>query len=173
MLTVAFFTVSWPIFLALLIPVGYVAVVLLPGRAAYDQRVRSRCAMALKGAGGAVAAVALGFLALAPMVWLPLRTVTVVPGQVVSANGKEMPDQFAAYVLSSGKEGASLLLADPRAVISVGPGTIEDTMPLCVPPESPTRIFFLRASQMLGLDPDNHSPYPKCPELDSQSIFGR
>ena len=171
MVTVAFFTISWPIFLALVIPVGYVTV-LLVRQSHYDERARSRARVALKGVGGVVAALALGILALAPMVWLPLRTITVVPGEVVHANGKPLPDEFAAYVLNRDDSGTTLLLAEPRTVISVGPGTVEDTMPLCVTPEAPTRVFYLRPSQIVHLDPDNHSPYPNCPQLDYQTIFG-
>lgn len=171
MLVTTFFTVSWPMFIALLPPVGY-AIWMLARRSRFDGEARVRCRLALKGVGGTVAGLAIGFLALAPTVWLPLRTITVVPGEVVYANGREMPGQFAAYVLSSGEDGANLLLAEPRAVVSVGPGTIEDTQPLCVTPEAPTRVFYLRLSQILRLDADHHSPYPECPELDYQTIFG-
>jgi hypothetical protein len=174
MVTMTFFTISWPIFLFLLVPALYVTVVLVrrsrprrPDRPPFPHVRRW-----LKGLAGTAAALAIGFLTLAPSVWVPLRTITIVPGHAVVANGKQMPPQFAAYVLDSNESGASLLLARPRAVVQVGPEDIASLRPLCVTPEARTRFFYLRLSQVLGIDPDNHSPYPLCPELDSQSIFG-
>lgn len=174
MVTMTFFTVSWPIFLFLLVPALYVTVALARRSRArrQDQPPFPRMRRWVKGLAGTAAALAVGFLTLAPSVWLPLRTITIVPGHAVTANGKQLPSQFAAYVLDSDDAGASLLLARPRAVVQVGPRDIEPARPLCVTPEARTRFFYLRLSQVLGIDPDNHSPYPQCPELDSQSIFG-
>ncbi len=174
MVVVAFFTVSWPLFLLLLAPAAYATVVLARtarGRGAAAD-VAPRLRFALRGVGGGAAAVALGFLALAPTVWLPLRTITVTPGHTVTANGTALPSPFAAYVLDRSADGASLLLAEPRAVVTVGPGDIAPVAPLCVTPEAPTRAFYLRPSQVLGLDEDLHSPYPLCPRLPYQTIFG-
>jgi hypothetical protein len=172
MLATSFFTVSWPIFVALAFPCGYVVWVLERRGSRYDAEMRGRLQRVLKGFGGVVATVAVGTLTLAPMVWLPLRTITVAEGAVVTANGKAMPGQFAAYVMNADDKSVDLLLAKPRVVISVEPAAVTANRPLCVTPEAPTRVFYLRASQLLGIDDDDHSPYPECPDLDYQTIFG-
>jgi hypothetical protein len=76
----------------------------------------------------------------------------------------------AGYVLSSDDKGTSLLLDSPRAVVQVGPRRVAKSMPLCVPPESSGRILTLRASQVLGIDPDPHSPYGTCPGVKRKKI---
>ena len=175
MVVMAYFTVSWPIFFALFLPVVLATVALLRERRAHRFRptVVTRVRRALKWVGGTAAALAVGFLTLAPSVWLPLRVITVAPGHEVTANGHQMPTRFAAYILSSDDKGSSLLLAKPRAVIQVGADDIEGAQPLCVTPEASTRFLYLRLSQVLGPDSDEHSPYQLCPELDSQNIFGK
>lgn len=174
MVIMAFFTISWPVFLALFLPVALATFELLRQcrTKRYNHTITMRLRRDLKGIGGTAAAVAIGILTLAPSVWLPLRIISVSPGHSVTANGHQMPQQFAAYVLSSDEKGASLLLAQPRAVVTVGPKDISPEQPLCVTPEAPTRAFYLRASQLLHLDSDNHSPYGRCPDLDYQTIFG-
>lgn len=174
MIVVAFFTVSWPIFVALLAPVVAATAVFVHEwqRQDYTTRTVWRAKHGLKWVGGAAAAISIGILTLAPSVWLPLRIITVTPGHSVSADGHPLPRSFAGYVLSSDSSGTSLLLANPRSVIQVGPHDIEQSEPLCVTPESSTRWLYLRTSQVLHLDPDNHSPYPLCPGLGTLNIFG-
>ena len=112
---------------------------------------------------GLVAAVAfIGFLTLSSNVWLPLRSITLVGKGPALKHGR-VPNHVAAYVLSSDKDGASLLLDSPRAVIQVDAAHIRKAMPLCVPKEAGYRYLTTRASQVLGLDQDPHSPYPTCP----------
>jgi len=112
--------------------------------------------------GLAAAATFIGLLTLLPTVWLPLRAVTVT-GAPVELKGRTLEGQFAAFVLSRDEEGTSLLVDDPRGVVHVAPKQIDDELPLCVPPESSIRALTVRASQVLGIDPDPHSPYPLCP----------
>ena len=132
MVVMAYFTVSWPIFLALLLPVVGATVALSREwrSGGFDPTVVRRVRRTLKWVGGTAAALAVGFLTLAPSVWLPLRVISVAPGHQVTANGHQMPRQFAGYVLASDDKGSSLLLAKPRAVIQVGPDDIEDAQPL-------------------------------------------
>lgn len=174
MVVMAFFTVSWPLFLLLFLPAAVVTAVLVRGvRGAglTGSRLR-RLRVWLRAVTGSAALLAVAFLALTPSLWVPLRTIEVEPGRTVTANGEELPRAFAAYVLGGDDDSVSLLLADPRAVVEVGTDQIAPHPQLCVTPESPFRGFYLRASQVLGIDPDDHSPYPLCPELDTTSIFG-
>lgn len=173
-LVMAFFTVSWTVLLVLLVPMAWATVALLSdirGQGPLQLRT-AQAGRWLKGLGLGATVVTIGYLTLAPTVWLPLRTVTVRPGHTVTLAGRQLPQQFAAYVLKQDEAGVSLLLATPRAVVQVDPADVEPAMPLCVTPEAPTRQFYLRASQVLGIDADNHSPYGLCPELDAQTIFG-
>jgi hypothetical protein len=125
----------------------------------------------LKIFGLAAAAVFIGLLALAPTVWLPLRKITVT-GEPVVLNKQALPREFAAYVLNRDEKGASLLLSSPRAVVEVGPQRIAPAMPFCVPPESRLRTLTVRASQVLGIDSDPHSPYETCPDIPQRLLGG-
>jgi hypothetical protein len=169
LIVMAFFTVWWPIFLVLLLPVLFVTGVLIAQSLGRRLLATVPLRRTLRVFGLVAAAVFVGLLTLEPSVWLPLRTITVAKG-TLTLNGKALPHQFPAYVLSSDEHGASLLLNDPRAVIQVGPNEIEKSMPLCVPPESRWRVLTLRASQVLGIDADPHSPYDVCPELPRRFV---
>jgi hypothetical protein len=156
---VAFFTISWPIFLLFLLPM-FATSVLVIRKGRLDQRLDR--GLRILSAAAAVASV--GYLTLSPTVWLPLRLIHVLPGHTVELKGEVLPDAFGAYVLHQDESGASLLLDSPRAVVEVGPGVITPDPPICIPPPSPTRHFFLRASQLIGPDSDPGSPYLICPK---------
>lgn len=173
MIVMAFFTISWPIFLALFLPVAFATYLLLRVSAGQTKELTARLRPGLRAFGLGAAAVSIGFLTLTPSVWLPLRTVTVAPTHDVTFMGDPLPTKFAAYVLSRDDRETSLLLADPRAVLQVPSTALEPSMPLCVPPESDARWLFLRLSQVVKIDPDFHSPYDDCPDLDPQGVFGR
>jgi hypothetical protein len=173
LVVMAFFTISWPIFLALFLPLAGATYVLLRESRGRRLELTRSLRPALRAFGLAAAAVSIGYLTLTPSVWLPLRTITVAEGQTITLQDQRLPQRFAAYVLSRDDRDASLLLADPRAVIQVSSEALEPAMPLCVPPESRARPLFLRLSQVLRIDPDFHSPYEPCPDLGSRGIFGR
>jgi hypothetical protein len=173
MIVMAFFTISWPIFLALFLPIACATYVLLRESRGRSMKLTARLRPGLRAFGLGAAAVSIGFLTLTPSVWLPLRTITVAPKHDVTFMGDPLPRKFAAYVLSRDDGEASLLLADPRAVLQVSSTALEPSMPLCVPPESDARWLFLRLSQVLRIDPDFHSPYDPCPDLGPQGVFGR
>jgi hypothetical protein len=123
---------------------------------------RVRRTLRLFGAGAA--AIMIAFLSLSQTVWLPLRVIEVQNGKTVELrSGEPLQSPFGAYVLSQGKDGASLLLDDPRAVVQVGPGVIGDDPQICIPGPSSARRLFLRASQIFHLDQDVGSPYQICP----------
>lgn len=166
MIGVTFFTVSWPLFVLLLLPAATVTIVLVRNLrvAASPNRMLVRLRLWLKGLSGLAAVLAVGFLALSPALWVPLRTIAIAPGQEVLVNDHALPSRFAAYILSQTADDYSLLLAKPRAVVLIAKNRIEPYPPLCVVPEAPTRIFYLRPSQIVGLDVDDHSPYQICPE---------
>ena len=123
-------------------------------------RVRRR--LRFYGAGAATLMIA--FLSLSQTVWLPLRLIEVQSGKSIQLkSGEPLQSPFGAYVLSQSKDGASLLLEDPRAVVQVGPGVIVDDPQICIPPPSKARRLFLRASQIFHLERDRGSPYQICP----------
>jgi hypothetical protein len=123
---------------------------------------RVRRILRLFGAGAA--AIMIAFLSLSQTVWLPLRTIDVQSGKTIDLKtGEPLRTPFGAYILSQGKDGASLLLEDPRAVVQVGTGIIADDPQICIPAPSSARRFFLRASQILHLEQDLGSPYQICP----------
>jgi hypothetical protein len=173
LVVMAFYTIPWTVFLGLFLPVAGAAFVLVRESRGRELRATAHLRSALRTFGLGAAAVSIGFLTLSPSVWLPLRTITVAPEHSVTFNGHRLPSKFAAYVLSRDDHDASLLLADPRAVLQVSSRSIERVMPLCVPPESSARWLFLRLSQVLRVDPDPHSPYDACPALRPQGVFGR
>jgi hypothetical protein len=168
MTVTAFFTIWWPVFLLLFVPVLATTIALLRRRAAYGT-LPLHSTLRVFGLIGA--AVFVGLLTLQPTVWLPLRTITFT-GPPVTLKGKVLPAHVAAYVLDSNDKGASLLLNKPRAVIQVESGQIAQNMPLCVPPESRLRFLTLRASQVVRLDSDPHSPYELCPEIPRHLLGG-
>jgi hypothetical protein len=161
---------SWPAFAVVLVPLVVVAEAALFGvRPPVGTTIPLSRALKVFGLVGA--AIFIGLLTLAPTVWLPLRTITFT-GKPHVLKGRALPHRLAAYVLSRDDQGASLLLSNPRAVIQVGPHEIEAAMPLCVPPESRLRVLTVRASQVLGLDSDPHSPYEVCPEIPQRLLGG-
>jgi hypothetical protein len=161
---------SWPVFFVVLVPL-----IVVPEAVIFGLRPPTSATIglsrALKVFGLTAAAVFVGLLTLAPTVWLPLRTITFT-GEPPTLKSHALPHRVAAYVLSRDDQGASLLLSHPRAVIQVGPDEIEDAMPLCVPPESRLRVLTVRASQVLGIDADPHSPYDVCPEIPQRLLGG-
>jgi hypothetical protein len=170
MVVTAFFTIWWPIFLLLFLPVLAATVALARvarGGAAGTTLPLSR---SLKVFGLAGAAVFVGLLTLAPTVWLPLRTITFT--SPVTLKGKQLPERVAAYVLSSDAQDTNLLLDNPRAVVEVETSALGKRRPLCVPPESKLRFLTLRASQILRVDTDPHSPYEQCPEIPQHLLGG-
>jgi hypothetical protein len=166
LLIVGFFTISWPIFIAILLPVlvstGWLIVRSVDKHANWEWDGRLR--RSLRTVGILAATGSLLYLALSPTVWLPLREITVQPTQTIVVKDGVLPTHFAAYVLSSDDKGADLLLDSPRAVIHVRNTQIEDNPQICIPPTSSLRWLFLRTSQAIHLDADRGSPYPTCPE---------
>jgi hypothetical protein len=116
------------------------------------------------------AAVFVGILTLESSVWLPLRRITFVADHGPVVKHTALPKQVAGYVLSRDQESVSVLLDKPRAVVELPPTAVESSMPLCVPPESRHRVLTVRASQVLGIDADPHSPYGPCPGVKKKSL---
>jgi hypothetical protein len=158
---------EWPAFFILLVPLVVLSAALVFGWSRRQPALRLRAALRVFGL--VAAAVFVGILALEPSVWLPLRKVTFV-GPTPVLKRKPLPRNVAAYVLSSDDKSISLLLDKPRAVVQVDPRRVSNSMPLCVPPESSGRILTLRASQVLGIDPDPHSPYGTCPGIKKKKL---
>lgn len=159
-----FFTIAWPVFLLFFLPVVFTTVAL--HRASDHPEaggwvVAQRKWLLVVGLG--LGTVSLGLLTLASNPWLPLQKVTVADNHTLTIGDRQLPHTFPAYVLNSDDQGATLLLDDPRAVVQVGPSDIDPSMPLCVPHET-GRAWKIRASQVVGLDPDFHSPYEECPD---------
>ncbi len=164
LVVVGFFTISWPIFLAFFLPMLF-CTALLAGRwfGTLTAKPSHRMRISLRAFAATSAALSIGFLTLSPTVWLPLRAVHVLPGRTIELNGHPLPGQFGAYVLTQDDKGASLLLERERAVVEVGPHVVADDPPICIPPPSSARRWFLRASQIIGIEKDRGSPYPVCP----------
>lgn len=167
LMAMGFFTISWPAFLILFLPMVLCTAWLLGrtldrwGKPESGRVLRS--SLRVFGAVSAIASVA--FLTISATVWTPLRLIQVLPGHTVELKGQPLPDRFGAFVLNSGEDGASLLLDSPRAMIQVGAGIIAPDPPICIPPPSSSRRFFLRTSQILGIEADRGSPYEICPQL--------
>lgn len=171
LVTKALGAISWPAFIviltpALVLPEALVYGWLKPGGAGIPLR------RTLKSFGVAAAAIFIGVLTLSSSVWLPLRLITVTGTPPTLRQNQPLPNRFAAFVLSRDAHGASLLLNSPRAVVQVGANDIAQAMPLCVPPESAWRTVTTRASQVLGLDSDPHTPYPTCPDMPRRLLGG-
>ena len=161
---------SWASFVILLVPL-----VVLPEAVLYGLRPHERATLpvsrTLRVFGLVAAAAFIGILTLSPSVWLPLRQITFIGDPPALKNGP-LPQKVAAYVLSSDDKGSSLLLEEPRAVVDVTTAQIERDQPLCVPPESRLRVLTTRASQVLGIDIDPHSPYQTCPQIEQRLLGG-
>jgi hypothetical protein len=166
LIAIAFFTISWPVFLAFFIPVTIAALLVLRRLRSHTGGIGApgRMKMAVRTFGVSAALLSTFWLALSPQVWLPLRIVSVQPGQTVEVGGQPVASPFSAYVLNTTDKTTSLLLDKPRAVVEVPSSTIQPNPPLCVPRPSPLRWLFLRASQMVHLDHDYGSPYVRCPD---------
>jgi hypothetical protein len=162
--------ISWASFVIVLVPLVVVPEAMLFG---LQPRARGTVPLrrTLKVFALVAAAVFIGLLTLAPTVWLPLRAVTFNGPPPTLKNG-QLPQAVAAYVLSSDDRGSSLLLDNPRAVVDVTKAQVERKMPLCVPPESKLRVLTTRASQVLGIDEDPHSPYQTCPQIEQRLLGG-
>ena len=162
--------ITWACFVLLLVPVVLVPEAVLRGLRPHA-RSSIRLKALMKGFGLATAAAFIGVLTLGTTVWLPLRTITFA-GTPPTLREGELPQHVAAYVLSSDDKGTSLLLHDPRAVVDVTKDEIKPAMPLCAPPESKWRVLTTRASQVLGLDSDPHTPYETCPQIEQRRVGG-
>lgn len=161
-LAVAFFTLPWSVLLIFLLPVLAVVGLLQlqsVGRAAAVRGARG----VLRGASLLMAFAMIGSVALAPTVWLPVRAIQLHDGFSVELAGSRVHGEVAGYILSSDDSQTSLLLDDPRAVVTVPSDQVEPNASLCVFAPSSHRWMLLRASQKLGIDKDFGSPYPLCP----------
>ena len=162
-----FFTIAWPIFLLFFVPMIVTSVALYlaadhPNAGRWVVRLRT----SLLVVAFVVGTLSLGLLTLASNPWLPLQTITVASNHTLTLDNEPLPDRFAAYVLNQDDDDFTLLLDDPRAVVELKGGEIERKMPLCIPHET-NRGWKIRASQVLGIDPDDPSPYEECPDPGS------
>jgi len=162
---IAFFTITWVVFLGFFLAALATTLVLVLGwrSGKLPGHRLERLRVFLMGASFLVAAGSIGALMLASTPWLPLRAVSVAPNHTLVLKNAVLPRQFGAYVLKRDAKGTSLLIDTPRAVLEVGPRELESDMPLCVPSPGSGRWYKIRASQVLGLDRDVPSPYPVCP----------
>jgi hypothetical protein len=163
-------TISWATLVILLVPLLVLSEAVRYGLRAHERAMLPLSAT-LRTFGLVAAAAFIGLLTLAPTVWLPLRKVTFV-GTPPTLKSERLPRQVAASVLSTDNTGSNLLLDKPRAVIQVTPDEVESAMPLCVPPESKLRVLTTRASQVLGVDSDPHTPYETCPQIAQRLLGG-
>jgi hypothetical protein len=166
-LTVAFFTLPWSLLLIFLVPVAAVVVVTRLQAKGRAQEVRW-AGPALRASALIVSFWMIGSVAMSPTVWLPVRAVDIDDEYRAELNETVVTGRVSAYVLASSDERTSLLLHEPRAVITIPTDKINPYSPLCVFPPSPRRWLFLRASQVLGVDPDFGSPYVRCPDAQDQ-----
>jgi hypothetical protein len=177
LIVTAFFTIAWPIFALFFVPMAATTASLASQALTGMRRSRTwlrRWRRALGVVSIAIAAVAICLLALAPTVWTPLRTVTFAPNHPPpTLQGKPLAQRVAAYVLNEDDKRVTLLVDHPRGVVELAPDDLEPAKPFCVPPESSSRWLSLRLSQVVHIDPDNHSPYQVCPSLKAQGVLGR
>jgi hypothetical protein len=120
------------------------------------------------------AIVAMGsilYLAVSPDVWLPMREIMIKPNQaIVVARHKTIPamqtgiyhHQVAAYVLNDNGTEMTLLLASPRAVVTIKASSVDPDPLICNRPPAGWRPILLRPSQILKLQKDYGSPYEIC-----------
>lgn len=166
-LAVAFFTLPWSLLLVFLVPV--VAVVVLARLQSKGRALDVRWAgPALRGSALIVSFWMIGTVAMSPTVWLPVRAVDIEDGYRVELNETVVTGRVSAYVLATSEGRTSLLLHEPRAVITIPTEKTNPYPPLCIFPPSPRRWLFLRASQVLGVDPDFGSPYIRCPDAQAE-----
>lgn len=164
LLAIGFFTIPTFAFASIFLPV-LVLVVLLIIRAKNGKKTdlfhyTRRTLITLS------AIVAVGstlYLAISSDVWLPMRDVRITPGSVIQVGNMELRQHVAAYILDTTKTDVTLLLDNPRAVVTVDPSAILPNPAICIPPPSALRSILLRPSQFIGVEKDYGSPYPVCP----------
>lgn len=173
---VGFFTIPWPWFLILSLPL-FLSGLWLHRRSGLwpFRRVRNTGPKWMRRFRTwiLVSCVVIGigniaYLALARTVWLPLRDVKVEPGKSVELAGKRQPNRLAAFVLSQDDKRVILLLDSPRAVVEVAPDVVAPNPQICIPQAPGLQdVLYLRPVQVvakiLGLEADINSPYPVCP----------
>ena len=167
LVAVGFLTLPWPFFVVLFVPFMMIDVWLFlclrgkqPGLG-WARRSRRALLTSCVVVGGFNVA----FLALSPTVWLPLRSITILPGHSVELKGASLSNPLGAYVLSQDDKRVVLLLDSPRAVIEVDPSIVEPRPPICIPePATLRHLLYLRPVQVLHLEGDPGSPYPICPQ---------
>lgn len=162
-LVISFFTLPWSVMLVFLVPVACAATLmrLQSHRHALGLRWARHV---LRGAALLMSFAMIASLALSSTVWLPVRAIELQPGVVVELQQAKVSGQVAGYILGTAGEQTSILLHEPRAVVTVPTKGIAPNPPLCVFRPSPFRWALLRGSQVLGFDPDFGSPYVNCPE---------
>ncbi|MCW2541537.1 MAG: hypothetical protein JWN95_3262 [Frankiales bacterium] len=160
LMAVAFFTLPWIVFALFALPV--VALVLVSWLAPGRRRLLSRMRTALIRIAIVTALVSTTYLAVSTDVWLPLRSISLRPGQTVTIGGQVLSQGFAAYILSSDKDNVRLLLDTPRAVIDLDASAIAPNPQICIPKPA-HRSWLLRPSQELHWEGSFPSPYPVCP----------
>lgn len=165
LLVVAFYTITWPLFLVFLIPVATATILLIGmSRGKWLQASGARTLLHMLRLLSALLAIgSILLIALSPTVWLPLRAIHLTPGTSLIFDGKKLPTRFAAFVLSTNAHTSSLLLNSPRGVLVIDTNQMDPNPPLCIPRISSLRWANLRASQMVHLDHDYGSPYQVCP----------
>jgi hypothetical protein len=162
---IAFFTITWVVFLGFFLAALATTMVLVIGWHSGKPLGQGleRLRVFLMAASFLVAAVSIGSLMLASTPWLPLRAVSAAPNHTLVLKDAALPSKLGAYVLKRDDKGTSLLIDSPRAVLELAPGELESDMPLCVPSPGSGRWYKIRASQVVGIDSDVPSPYPVCP----------
>lgn len=160
-LAIAFFTLPWTALVVFLIPVVAVVILLIARSCGWSGGIRWARPV-LRTSGLVLACVIIGSVVMRPTVWLPVRLVEFRDGYAVTLQDREVSGRVKAYVLSETDAQVSLLLDDPRAVVQVPADQIAPNPPLCVAAPASNRWMFVRASQVLGLDPDPGSPYIRC-----------
>jgi len=160
---VGFLTLPWPFIFFLLVPLLAIDVWLLLRWIGKRPNLRwaRRSRRALQTICVVVGVINVAFLTLSSTVWLPLRSITILPPHTVELKeGEELPNELGAYILSQDDKRIVLLLDDPRAVIEVDSSFVKPNPPICIP--EPARL--LRPVQVLGWEGDPGSPYPVCPQ---------
>ena len=102
LLVMAFFTISWPVFLVLAVPV-IAHTILLTGQSIgrwQDAGLARTLPSTVRATGLIAAVVSVGWLALSPTVWLPLRLVHLDARHTTATQGMPLPTEFGAFILS-------------------------------------------------------------------------
>lgn len=164
-LAIGFFTVPFVVFLLIFLPVAVLALILMVRlrKPSLWQSVfkHTRTSMVVLSLLTAVAST--GWLAISSDVWLPLRTITISDSHSITVGDKVIEHRVAAYILDSDADQTTLLVDEPRAVVTVSTASIEPNPPICIPAPSHLRWLLVRTSQKVGLEDDYPSPYPRCP----------